>query len=526
MLEDFISDVKTLLKPDQVLEGENDIARQVENVTSYQVDVPAILYLETAEEVRQIVLAANRFQVSLQPYSTGKSWGLGSKLSSRGGLVLVDLHRMNRIIEVNEEFGYAIVEAGVTQHQLFRHLDDTGSAFFCDTTGSGKDTSVVGNALDKGIGYNLERFKQLLNLEIVLGDGRIFKTGFGHYEACKATHTFPEGIGPSYLPMFLQSNFGIVTRATVNLRRRPEKNCMFVTYLKREDYLGDAIGVLKDLKQQGLVSSVAHYYEGARVQDGLAPVLYQELKAQGVETSREDVTAFLARYTFGAGIFFSNIGGHRHQVKATQKALRALRPYGTTFYVTDRLISLGLFATKLVGWKKMHCYVKASAGFYRMALGEPSDQPLMSLYWPTETELPEDWTNPDHTEIGMHFIVPTVPMDVELVQQADSIVCESNTRYERVQASYAFGIVDSKTTHFSISTHFDRSDEVARDESRALAKELNEEFIKAGFHPNRLFVGFMDLVVDPDDVFWQLTRDIKKIVDPNGVIAPGHYNIT
>ncbi|MCG8547335.1 MAG: FAD-binding oxidoreductase, partial [Alphaproteobacteria bacterium] len=514
-----------LLKPEQVLADKDDIARQVENVTSYDVDVPLILYPETAEEVRQIVLAANRFQVSLQPYSTGKNWGLGSKLSSRGGLVLVDLHRMNRIIEVNEAFGYAIIEPGVTQHQLFRHLDDVGSDFFCDTTGSGQDTSILGNALDKGVGYNMERFKQLLNLEIVLGDGRIFKTGFGHYEGCKATHTFPEGVGPSYLRMFLQSNFGIVTRATVELRRRPEKNCMFLTYLKSEDHLGDAIGVLKGLKQQGLVNSVTHYYESLRLQDGLAPVLYHELKAQGVEANRDEVTAFLARYSFGAGMIFSNISGTTHQVKAARKGLRALRPYGTTIYVTDRLISLGLFATRLVGWKIMHAYVTSCADFYRMALGEPSDRPLTSLYWPTETELPEGWRNPDHTAIGMHFIIPTVPMSVDLVQEADSIVSEVNAHYDKVEASYAFGLVDENTTHFSISTHFDRSDEGAREESRALAKELNEEFIKAGFHPNRLFADFMDLVVDPDDVFWQVTRDIKKVLDPNGVIAPGHYNI-
>ena len=526
MLDDFISDIESLLKPEQILAGKDDIANQVENVTSYRVDVPLILYPETAEEVRQIVLAANRFQVSLQPYSTGKAWGLGSKLSARGGLVLVDMHRMNTIIEVNEEFGYAIIEPGVTQHQLFTHLDETGSNFFCDTTGSGQDTSIVGNALDKGVGYNMERFKQLLNLEIVLGDGRIFKTGFGHYEGCKAVHTFPDGIGPSYLRMFLQSNFGIVTRATVELRRRPEKNCMFLTYLKSEDHLGDAIGVLKGLKQQGLINSVTHYYESVRVQNGLAPVLYQDLKAQGIQTSREDVMAFLSRVSFGAGIIFSNIGGTKHQVRASQKALRALRPYGMTFYVTDPLISLGLFATRLVGWKTMHSYVKSSAGFYRMSLGEPSDRPLMSLYWPTQTELPEGWNNPDHTEIGMHFIIPTVPMSVELVQQANAIVRKVNTHYKKVQASYAFGLVDDKTTHFSISTHLNRTDEVSRNESWDLAKELNEEFIKAGFHPNRLFAGFMDLVVDPDDIFWQLTRDIKKIVDPNGVIAPGHYNIT
>ncbi|WP_444884788.1 FAD-binding oxidoreductase [Microbulbifer sp. PSTR4-B] len=526
MIRDFLLEIKKTFRADQVVSEQDEIAQHIENVTSYNVDVPLILYPESAEEVRQIVLNANKFKVCIQPFSTGKSWGFGSKLSTQGDLILVDLHRMNKIIEVNEEFGYAVIEPGVTQFQLFNYLNEAGSKYFSDTTGSAKDTSIVGNALDKGVGYNMERYKQLLNLEVVLGDGRIFKTGFGHYANCKATNTFPDGIGPSYLRIFLQSNFGVVTRATIELRRRPEKKCMFLTVLKDESYLGDAINALKGIKQLGLVNSITHYYENVRVKNGLAPVMYQDLKGQGVDIDRESLMGFLNRCSFGAGVIFSNISGTKYQIKAAKKELKRLSPWGITFYVTDRLINLGLYTSKLVGWKKMNSFIHCNAGFYRMALGEPSDRPIMSIYWPAQTELPEGWENPDHTDIGMHFILPTVPMNVEYVQQANSIVRKVNTHYSKAQASYAFGLVDDKTTHFSISTHFIRTDKVAREESRSLAKELNEEFIKAGFHPNRLFVDFMDLVVDPDDIFWQVTRDIKKVFDPNGVIAPGHYNLT
>ena len=42
------------------------------------------------------------------------------------------------------------------------------SSFMSDTTGSGKDTSLLGNALDKGVGYNLLRYQQIISLEVVL----------------------------------------------------------------------------------------------------------------------------------------------------------------------------------------------------------------------------------------------------------------------------------------------------------------------------------------------------------------------
>ena len=525
MNEEFAFELSNIMQPHQILSNEKDIRRETRNVTSDSVEVPLILYPKSADEVQQVIVLANRFKVQLQPYSTGKNWGLGSKLPSGDGLVILDLHRMNRIIEVNEEFGYAIIEPGVTQFQLFEHLNATGSAFMSDTTGSGKDTSLLGNALDKGVGYNLLRYEQLLNLEVVLGNGKVFKTGFGHYEDCKATFVFPDGIGPSYLKMFLQSNFGVVTRAAIALKRRPERNCMFLTFLKNADHLGQAIGEIKTLKQQGLVRSTTHYYENVRAQNGLAPVMHQVLKAMGHAVDREQIMSFLDRWSFGHGVIFSNISGTRLQIAAAKKGLKALRPFGITVYVTDRLMRLGLAATRLLKMNKMHAYVKAGDGFYRMCLGEPSDRPLMSLYWPTQTDLPDDWNNPDQTNIGMNFIVPTVPMSPDLVQQATAIIRDVNKSYRSVQASYSFGLRDDKCCDFSVSTHFDRTEEDSAEESRSLAEELNRKFIENGFHPNRLHVSMMGLVVDPDDIFWQLTRDIKRIVDPHNTIAPGHYNI-
>jgi 4-cresol dehydrogenase (hydroxylating) len=35
----------------------------------------------------------------------------------------------------------------------------------------------------------------------------------------------------------------------------------------------------------------------------------------------------------------------------------------------------------------------------------------------------------------------------------------------------------------------------------------------------------MDLVVRPDDPFWQTVRSLKSALDPDGIIAPGRYNL-
>src|SRR5262245_13534515 len=58
-------------------------------------------------EVQRIVQWAGHHALPLYPISRGKNWGYGDACPAREGCVLVDLSRMNRIIEVNSELAYA-----------------------------------------------------------------------------------------------------------------------------------------------------------------------------------------------------------------------------------------------------------------------------------------------------------------------------------------------------------------------------------------------------------------------------------
>ena len=71
----------------------------------------------TAEEVQQIVRLANKERVPLVPFATGQSVG-GLTIPQVDGAVIVDLKRMNKILDVDEEGMYMVIEPGVT----FGHL--------------------------------------------------------------------------------------------------------------------------------------------------------------------------------------------------------------------------------------------------------------------------------------------------------------------------------------------------------------------------------------------------------------------
>ena len=72
----------------------------------------------SVEEVQAILKIANGLKVPLYPFSTGKNLTYGGSAPVLSGSVILELRRMNRILEVNEANAYALVEPGVTYFDL------------------------------------------------------------------------------------------------------------------------------------------------------------------------------------------------------------------------------------------------------------------------------------------------------------------------------------------------------------------------------------------------------------------------
>jgi 4-cresol dehydrogenase (hydroxylating) len=90
------------------------------------------------------------------------------------GTVVLDLHRMNKLIEVNHEYAYAMVEPGVSFFDLFEYIDKNDYNLWPSVPALGWG-SVLGNVLERGFGYtpNGEHSQQQCGMEIVLSNGEI-----------------------------------------------------------------------------------------------------------------------------------------------------------------------------------------------------------------------------------------------------------------------------------------------------------------------------------------------------------------
>ena len=106
-------------------------------------------------EVQALMRLCNEFSMPAWPYSTRRNTGYGDAAPRVPGSIALDLGRhIGRILEVNVEDAYAVVEPGVTFFDLHEYLQkhDLRKHIWLDVPDLGGG-SIIGNAMERGIGY-------------------------------------------------------------------------------------------------------------------------------------------------------------------------------------------------------------------------------------------------------------------------------------------------------------------------------------------------------------------------------------
>ena len=113
----------------------------------------AALMATTVEEIQKIVGICNRYKVPIWTISTGKNLGYGSAAPAERGQVVLDLKRMNRILEVDKDLAYALVEPGVTYKQLYDYIAEHKLGLWLSMPAPSAIAGPTGHTLDRGVGY-------------------------------------------------------------------------------------------------------------------------------------------------------------------------------------------------------------------------------------------------------------------------------------------------------------------------------------------------------------------------------------
>ncbi|HXG68540.1 MAG TPA: FAD-linked oxidase C-terminal domain-containing protein [Blastocatellia bacterium] len=214
--ETVIENLRAALGKKAVLtERDELLVYEADGLTIHKHLPPAVLIPKSAEEVAAAVRILAEARIPFAPRGAGT--GLSGGALSLGGAVILELARLNRILEIDYENRLVVAEPGVINVNLsqataprgFHYAPDPSSQMACTIGGNIAENSGGPHCLKYGMTVN-----HVLAAEVVLPSGEMVTLGGGGVDA------------PGYdlLGVFVGSEgtFGIVTKATLKLTRLPE----------------------------------------------------------------------------------------------------------------------------------------------------------------------------------------------------------------------------------------------------------------------------------------------------------------
>ena len=506
------------------------------NVTGRCETVAAVHRPCSVDEVRELVLGAASRKVALYPVSTGRNWGYGSASPPVRGCELLDLSRMNAILnaeEISASNPVAVIQPGVTQGQLADFLAEHCPSLTFNVTGSARETSILGNALDRGVGYLGPRRDDLFGLEIVTGTGQVLQTGFRRLgENSPLAHCHPNGLGPMLDGLFFQSNFGVVTSACFRLIPRRPRQVAISLVLRRAEDLPQFLDILAALKREQVLTGVTHVGNRARTRVSLMHGVVQYLTAHSrltgdaLLTEAKRIGALVAPSDWtGLG----GISGTSRQVRAAFHEInRRLSGVAKIRAIDEAKLSLGyriLHALRALPWARAQAgAIAAIKPLHGLALGRPTDAAVDNLLWRFgRQELSAERL--DESNCGLLFISPALPMN-------GKFVADVMRGMERIAADHGhelFTTINIETDSSMVAVVnllFDRADPTAAARAHGCASALYDNIRSRGLEVYRARADMMKAIVDPGADYWRVLQDLKAVLDPASVIAPGRYGLT
>lgn len=531
-LADIVGEANVWTDPGRLDENSRDIG-------PWKTLGSAIVLPESTAEISAVLAVAHRERLPVWTFSGGWNWGYGAAMGLEDGALILLLRRMNRIIEVDEELAYAVVEPGVTQEQLRTYLDEHHPGLWTDSTDSTPKGSVVGNALEHGVGYTpmSDHFGALCGLEVVLADGTIMQTGGGDGVATNHTHRW--STGPSLIGLFGQSNLGVVTKAGIWLMPKPDTHAMFIVEVDDLETLGAAMDTVRTLSLRGLLRGNVH-----AVNDVLFCAIVDrypdDLVEPGTPYLTERARAVLRdRYRIAPFSIVGGLYGTTAEVRVQRRALREHMPDGARIrYVGPRLARV---IQPLVAFWRRARRLGPVDGVLRALTGASSHKLQATLHVldllqgkPGETVLgfayfkgpkrPAENLDPARDGAGMIWSPCVLPMrssDVTaLVEMAEDIFHEHGFDYAN-----SFISVNARTVLSLMQIWYrpDDPDELQRalDLQRALFAACGE----AGYPQYRTGHSLHAEVGEHAPGRLHAAQAIKRALDPHGILAPGRYGL-
>ena len=461
----------------------------------------------TSDEVQAVMRIANEHRIPIYPISTGKNLGYGGAAPVLSGSVVLDLKRMNRILEIDERNSYVLLEPGVSYFDLYRAIQDKGLNLWIDCPDPGWG-SVVGNALDYGGGYThswyRNHFEAHCGMEVVLANGELLRTGMGALPGAKTWQQNKYGYGPFVDGLFKQSSLGIVTKMG------------FWLYPAPEAYISGVVGVPKKADINALVD-VINYLENTVSMQGM-PVFASPFLPFGLpgapppdmptyDSPVAEQEAYAAAHNLPYWTVTVSYYGAPEVVKAqwdyTKRKASAIA--GATFSGGD-VVTMPPKPEMLKGMNRSLFGVPSLSIFFIGARSEHSD--------PTQ---------------GHITCSPIIPRTGEGISEAYDLIFRTTKRLE-LPVTILSPPIGCWARTFVILVMIAVTEDPAKNKrTRAGFREMIRILAEHGYGEYRTAPAFMDDVMETysfnNHALRRFHETVKDAVDPNGIISAGRYGV-
>jgi 4-cresol dehydrogenase (hydroxylating) flavoprotein subunit len=450
------------------------------------------------EQVQEIVKVANELRVPLWTVSRGKNFAYGGAAPVLSGSVVLDLSRMNRILEVNEKFGYALVEPGVSYFDLYKYIQDHGLKLWLDVPDPGWG-SVVGNALDHGVGYTPygDHFATQCGMEVVLANGEVVRTGMGAMPGNNTWQLFKYGFGPYVDGMFSQSNFGIVTKMGIWLMPEPAGYRPYLITFPRAEDIEQVVEIVRPLRINNIIQNAATIR--SLVLDAALFATKSQYYSGPGPIPDSVARQIMADQEIGMWNFCGALYGPAPVTDALWTAIRdsfAAIPGVKFYFPEDR--------------KRRPDILIHRADTMR---GVPKLTEFGFLNW-----------NGGGGHIGFSPVSPTTGQDaIKQYRMVSGRVREYGFDYLGLMA------IGFRELHHVTVIVYDQSNPKERDKLNELFNLLVREAAAAGYGEYRTHIHYMDTIAGTyswnDNALMKMHQTIKDALDPNGILSPGKSGI-
>ncbi|HTR01473.1 MAG TPA: FAD-binding oxidoreductase [Candidatus Acidoferrum sp.] len=472
----------------------------------------AALAPNSAEQVQAIMKVANQYKIPIYPVSTGRNLGYGGSAPVLSGSVVLDLKRMNRILDISEENAYALVEPGVSYFDLYRHIQEKKLKLWIDCPDPGWG-SVIGNALDHGCGYTTnpyrDHFEAHCGMEVVLANGEVVRTGMGALPNSKTWQQFRWGYGPWVDGLFGQSNFGVVTKMGIWLLPEPEAYRSGSVQVMRYNDIHKLVEITARLMYKGVLNAGTGLQSPVQFALGQNPELQQRYERANADDIKVLDEFAQSRNTpwwssqfkfFGPPAILDASWEYTKQVFTAEiPGVRFQEQEYFHFPMTQEIIDKSQDENQL-GVPSLRVF----------SLG------ARSAFNPTGSN-------------GHLGFSPVIPMTGAAVLESQRVISQV---FREMGASTIFNVFPQSYHQrtFVILVGFSISrDKDANKKTREIFRRMVKVAAEHGWGEYRTHAAFMDDCADTysfnDHALRRLHETLKDAVDPNGILSAGRYGI-